>query len=101
MVTFAMPPLPPPLLATIMQAPPSAETPAPSLAPKMPAPAPDGNDQPLPNLPPLHHVVVAVVIFLLSAFTISISQHSNLVPTLWPTNGIMLAVLLCHARNLT
>lgn len=99
-MTLAMPSFPPPLPAALMQAPPSAEAPAALLSPTMPAPAPDGNDRPLPKLRPLHHVVVLIVIFLVSAFTIAISRHADLVSTLWPTNGIMLAVLLCHARNL-
>jgi signal transduction histidine kinase len=79
-------------------APPTENRAAPSL-PKLPAPG--AGDQPLPELRPLHHAIVVVVIFLVSALTISISRHANLVATLWPANGIMLAVLLCRARNLT
>jgi signal transduction histidine kinase len=79
-----------------MQAQPSLETPAVSL----PQDTPAIDRQPLPNLRPLHHVVLPIVIFLVSAFTITISRQSTLVATLWPANGIMLAVLLCHTRNL-
>lgn len=94
-----MPLLPPPLLAALMQAQPLPGPSAAALQPDTAAPATAGSE-PLPKLGPLYHVALPVVIFLVSAFTIFILRHSNLVATLWPANGIMLAVVLCHARNL-
>lgn len=96
-----MPLLPPPHLAALVQAQPVPKAPAASLPPGTPAPVAGRDREPLPALRPLHQLVAAVVIFLVSVFTISISRHSNLVATLWPANGIMLALLLCHARSLT
>ena len=93
-----MPLLPPPSLAALLQPQPLPATPEPS-RPHAPAPPGDGNRQPLPKLRPLYYVVLPVAVFLVSAFTISVSRHSNLISTLWPANGIILAVLLCHARN--
>lgn len=94
-------PVLPPILAALTRAQPLAGTPAAQLQPNAPAPATNPNREPLPNLRPVHHIVLPVVIFLVSALTISISRHSNLVATLWPANAIVLAVLLCHARSVT
>jgi len=79
---------------------PLAGTPAPQLQPK--APAMPGDREALPNLRPLSQIASPViVIFLISALTISISRHSNLVATLWPANAIMLALLICHPHSFT
>ena len=70
-----------------------------SLRPDTRAPTADGS-APLPKLRPLYQVILPVVIFVVSALTIFISRQSNVVATLWPPNAIMLAVLLCHRRDL-
>jgi signal transduction histidine kinase len=57
--------------------------------------------EPLPHLPLAYHLLLPVAIFAVSALTIAISRHSNLVSTLWAANAIMLAMLLCHRRSFT
>ncbi|HEX4042177.1 MAG TPA: MASE1 domain-containing protein [Xanthobacteraceae bacterium] len=98
-MTLAMPSWPPRLWAALAQAQPLPGVPAATLRPDARAPTADGST-PVPKLRPLYHIVLPVVIFVVSTLTISISRHTNLVSTLWPANAIMLAVLLCHARNL-
>jgi len=58
--------------------------------------AADGHRQSLSDIPLLQHVLVPVAIFAVSLLTIRAAHYSNLVATVWPTNAIMLAVLLCH-----
>jgi len=91
--------LPPHILAALAPVPPLAGQSDASLRPAVRALDTDIGPEALPNLRPIHHVVLPVAIFLIAALTISISVHLNLVSTLWPVNAIMLAVLLCHARS--
>jgi len=67
--------------------------------PSTPTPRVDTEGEPLPDLPPAYHLLLPVAIFAVSALTISISRHSNLVSTLWPANAIMVATALCHVRS--
>ena len=92
-------PVLPHILAALTPAQFSAAAPGAQLPPKA---APGAGDrETLPDLPPFFHVAVPVVVFLVSAFTISIARHSNVVATLWPANAIMLAVLLCYSHRFT
>lgn len=97
-MTLAMPLLPPPLWSALIQAQTLSVMPPASLRPDTPAPTADG-DAPLPKLRPLYQVLLPAVVFVVSALTIFISRRSNVVATLWPPNAIMLAVLLCHRRD--
>lgn len=85
------------ILAALAPAQLSAGAPAAQLQPK--ATATPGDGEALPNLRPPYHILLPVAIFLVSALTISISRHSNLVATLWPADAIMLAVLVCHSHS--
>lgn len=90
-------PVLPDILAALTPAQPLAGAQALQLQPKAPTMA--GDREALPTLRPHCQIVLPIVIFLISALTISISRHSNLVATLWPANAIMLAVLICHQRS--
>ena len=54
----------------------------------------------LPDLSLTEHLLLPVAIFAVSAITIAALKYSNLVATVWPSNAIMIAVLLCRARSL-
>jgi signal transduction histidine kinase len=56
--------------------------------------------EPLPDLPLAGHLLLPVAIFVVSLLTIDFTHISSFVTTLWPSNAIILAALLCHARNL-
>lgn len=90
-------PVLPHILAALASAQLSVGAPAAQLSPTATATLGDG--EALPNLRPRCHIVMPIVIFLVSALTLSISRHSNLVATLWPADAIMLAVLVCHSRS--
>jgi len=96
---MTMPILPAHIFATLAQGQPL--TTAPGVQPQTNAPSSeaDADREPLPDFPLVHHLVLPVAIFVVSALTIAISRRSNLVSTLWPANAIVLAFLLCHARS--
>jgi signal transduction histidine kinase len=54
----------------------------------------------LPELARNTALILPVAIFVVSACTIGLSHWSNFVTSLWPSNGIVVAVLLRHAANL-
>jgi signal transduction histidine kinase len=54
----------------------------------------------LPDFPLAGHLLLPVVIFAISFLTIDLAKMANLIATVWPSNAIMLAAMLCHGRGL-
>ncbi|MFZ3359213.1 MAG: MASE1 domain-containing protein [Xanthobacteraceae bacterium] len=96
-----MPILPTRILAAFTRTQPLAALSAAQIAMKLPASDSEASGEPLPDLSVAQHLLLPVVIFAVSAFTIAVSRYSNLVATLWPANAIMLAFSLCHLRSVT
>ena len=70
--------------------------------PELSFPAPTINEEAKAaslNVPPIHHFVLAIAVFGVALLTISASRYSNLVATVWPSNAITLAFLLCYPRT--
>jgi signal transduction histidine kinase len=94
-----MPIFPPHLFVALVRGQSLAGTPAVQLQANATVVEADASREPLPDLSPAGHLLLPVAIFVVAALTIAISQHSNLIATLWPANAIILAFLLCHVRS--
>ena len=56
--------------------------------------------QPLSDLSPAGHLLLPAAIFVITYLTIEFSHGSHFTTTLWPSNAVILAALLRHARTL-
>jgi signal transduction histidine kinase len=56
-------------------------------------------DEPAPTLSVIAYPLLLLVIFVISLITIEFARRSNLIATIWPSNAIILAALLRHARG--
>jgi signal transduction histidine kinase len=56
-------------------------------------------DEPAPTLSGIAYPLLFLVIFVISLITIEFARRSNLIATIWPSNAIILAALLRHARR--
>jgi signal transduction histidine kinase len=56
-------------------------------------------DEPVKALSGIGYLSLLLVIFVASLITIEFARHSNLIATIWPSNAIILAALLRHARG--
>jgi len=55
--------------------------------------------EPATALSGIGYLLLLLIIFVISLITIEFARHSSLIATIWPSNAIILAALLRHARG--